>query len=97
MEAMKRLSQIKLRRRVETLLYYVFLIITVGAFLLFIPLHSRFLEKKSVSAPGEDATEMITHRETNATGERAFVDNSIHTDFVFWVKDLQSQKNGEEN
>lgn len=90
MEASDRMKDTKWGKQVVSILYYAFLVFTVGAFLLFIPLHSG-LTKKSGEPSHPSSEEMITHRDTNATGERELVDASGETTFVFWLKEFQSQ------
>jgi hypothetical protein len=80
---MKRLKEIKIGRRVGVAFYYLFIIITVGMFLLFIPLRSKLLHS---------GDENITKRDTNAglTGEREVVLVSEPEKFTGSVKWIES-------
>ena len=85
---MTRINKIKLRKKVEAALYYLFLIVTVGLFLLFIPLQSRVLHQ---------VDENITYRDTNATGERELLDVSKTESLVEWLKtNVWSRGHGDE-
>lgn len=92
LKTIDRLKKANLRRRVEETLYYLFLILTVGLFLLFIPLHSRFLQKEAEKPVQGQPSEMITHRETNATGERERVVTTAAELLATWIAELPTHE-----
>lgn len=81
-------------KRVTSVLYYAFLVLTVGAFLLFIPLHSGLVKKNGSEASHPSSNDAVTHRDTNATGE-VVVQSTPEIHFVNWIEEFQIQHQGE--
>lgn len=87
---MNRIRDTKWGKRVGGVLYYAFLILTVGAFLVFIPLHSGLVKSNGDDASNPSSNKMVTHRDTNGTGETEVVLVAPRaTDFVYWIEEFQ--------